>query len=387
MTMVDAAALTGTNLGGWLVLEPWITPSLFYRFTGKNQSEGVAIDSYTLCEALGAEEGNKLMKAHWDVWYTEDHISNLSARGIEIVRVPIGDWTLDPYGPYIGCMDGAADKVQWVLDMCAKYNIKVLIDVHTAKGSQNGFDNSGQTALLLWKNETFFSHWGNAAANWLGDFDFDDKAEIGNYIGGKYLNTNYANIQRSLNMTLNLLKTYGAHSAFYAFEPVNEPWWLTDLVVLKDFYRKVRKQVQRYAPQAKFVFHDSFRYDATVWNDLFEDWDTENVVMDHHYYQAFDAAPGPDTNTSIAARCEAYASETLKAKDIKYDVWFGEWALATDNCAHWLNGFNDGGAVNQYECKKVECPKPYLNDSMGGVDVDRTAKVLGPFGYNKDDAV
>lgn len=22
----------GTNLGGWLVLEPWITPSLFYQF-------------------------------------------------------------------------------------------------------------------------------------------------------------------------------------------------------------------------------------------------------------------------------------------------------------------------------------------------------------------
>ena len=70
------------------------------------------------------------MRAYWDAWYTEDHISNLSARDIEIIRVPIGDWTLDPYGPYIGCMDGAADKV---LNMCTKYNFKVLIDVHTAK--------------------------------------------------------------------------------------------------------------------------------------------------------------------------------------------------------------------------------------------------------------
>jgi len=362
MTIVNAAALTGTNLGGWLVLEPWITPSLFYRFTGKNGSEGVGIDSWTLCEALGPEEGNKLMRAHWAAWYNEDHISNLSVRGIEIVRVPIGDWTLDPYGPYVGCMDGASDMVQWILDTCAKYNIKVLIDVHTAKGSQNGFDNSGQTSLLVWRNETSFSHWGNAAANWLGDFDWTDKAVAGNYNGGFYRNVNYANIQRSLNMTLNLLKTYGAHSAFYAFEPVNEPWWLTDLVVLKDFYRKVRKQVQRYAPQAKFVFHDSFRYDATVWNDLFEDWDTQNVVMDHHYYQAFDGPPTPGEEPTIGDRCALYQGETLKARDIKYDVWFGEWALATDNCAHWLNGFNDGGAANQYACKKVECPKPYLTD-------------------------
>jgi aryl-phospho-beta-D-glucosidase BglC (GH1 family) len=27
--------VTGTNLGGWMVLEPWITPSLFYRFLDK----------------------------------------------------------------------------------------------------------------------------------------------------------------------------------------------------------------------------------------------------------------------------------------------------------------------------------------------------------------
>ena len=28
-------AMIGTNIGGWQVLEPWITPTLFYRFLGK----------------------------------------------------------------------------------------------------------------------------------------------------------------------------------------------------------------------------------------------------------------------------------------------------------------------------------------------------------------
>ena len=51
-------AMTGTNIGGWQVLEPWITPSLFYRFLGKTHSEGVGMDSYTFCEALGADYGN-----------------------------------------------------------------------------------------------------------------------------------------------------------------------------------------------------------------------------------------------------------------------------------------------------------------------------------------
>ena len=31
---IEAKAMTGVNAGGWMVLEPWITPSLFYRFLG-----------------------------------------------------------------------------------------------------------------------------------------------------------------------------------------------------------------------------------------------------------------------------------------------------------------------------------------------------------------
>jgi glucan 1,3-beta-glucosidase len=63
-----------------------------------------------------------------------------------MVRLPVGDWTLDPYGPYVGCMDGADEAIDWMFDTCARYNIKILLDVHAMKGSQNGFDNSGQTS-------------------------------------------------------------------------------------------------------------------------------------------------------------------------------------------------------------------------------------------------
>ena len=67
------AFITGTNIGGWLVLEPWITPSLFYRFLGKGQGQ-TAMDSWTFCESLGPQEGNRVMRAHWRTWYTESHI-------------------------------------------------------------------------------------------------------------------------------------------------------------------------------------------------------------------------------------------------------------------------------------------------------------------------
>jgi glucan 1,3-beta-glucosidase len=138
-----AKAMTGANIGGWMVLEPWITPSLFYRFLGKKHSDGIGMDSYTFCEALG-KEANAVMRSHWDEWLKEEHFEAMSKKGIELVRLPIGDWTLKPYGAYQGCMDGAADKIEWALDRFAKYNIKVLLDVHGVKGSQNGFDNSGR---------------------------------------------------------------------------------------------------------------------------------------------------------------------------------------------------------------------------------------------------
>jgi glucan 1,3-beta-glucosidase len=101
------------------------------------------MDSYTFCEALGPVEGNAVMRSHWDNWVTEDIIKGLADRNVEVVRLPIGDWTTTPYGPYIGCMDGAAEKIEWFLDTAAKYGLKVLLDVHALKDSQNGFDNSG----------------------------------------------------------------------------------------------------------------------------------------------------------------------------------------------------------------------------------------------------
>jgi glucan 1,3-beta-glucosidase len=64
----------GVALGGWLVLEPWITPSLFYQFLGATKKWGsdawkhVGMGSNTFCRALGPEEANKQLRRHWRTW-------------------------------------------------------------------------------------------------------------------------------------------------------------------------------------------------------------------------------------------------------------------------------------------------------------------------------
>jgi glucan 1,3-beta-glucosidase len=140
------------------------------------------------------------MKAHWDTWYTEEHIKNLSTRGIEMVRLPIGDWTLDPYGPYVGCMDGAKEKIDWFLDTAHKYNISVLIDVHGAIGSQNGGMSSGYTGYVEWLSETNYTHWNHPKADWLGDWNLTTQ---------KYDNINWKHLDWSLDQMEGLLKLYG----------------------------------------------------------------------------------------------------------------------------------------------------------------------------------
>jgi hypothetical protein len=99
----------GTSLGGWLVLQPWITPSLFYQFLGASMKWGddaprhVGLDTLTFCRSLGKEEANKQLRRHWNSWVTEEQISSLHAIGVETVKIPVGDWMYVPYEPYIGC--------------------------------------------------------------------------------------------------------------------------------------------------------------------------------------------------------------------------------------------------------------------------------------------
>ena len=296
-----------------MVLESWVTPSLFYRFLGKTKSEGVGMESYSFCEALGPSEGNKVMRDHWNTWFTEDHIAALAKRGIEMVRLPIGDWALEPYGPFVGCMDGAKEKIDWMFDICAKYNIQIFLVVHSLKGNANGFDNGGQNDYE-WTDETHFRHWPVSAAKWKGFWD----------------------VYNSVKMSEKLIERWAKHPAFAAFEPVNEPEWNT---FLDAYYVSVREILRKHNPKAKFVF--SIGFDPLVpvdetGNDIFPDDDMENVVLDRHHYHVWNKG----LNTT-EKHCALYEENAALARKVKYEVWFGEWSLATDICAMWIGGFND----------------------------------------------
>jgi hypothetical protein len=97
-------------------------------------------------------------------------------------------------------------------------------------------------------------------------------------------------------------------------------------------------------------------------------------VLDTHFYTAWNSA-----QPNIGAYCDGYGNGLNVANDIKYDVWVGEWSLATDICAMWLGGFNDNNGAYVYQCDTVPCPISYLPEPYN-VDFDRFAETLGPYG-------
>jgi glucan 1,3-beta-glucosidase len=75
------------------------------------------------------------------------------------------------------------DFIDKFFDWCETYGIKVLLDIHAMKDSQNGFDNSGQALSLEWTDENNFKHWSIESANWLGTWE-----------GWYYSDTNWDNV-------------------------------------------------------------------------------------------------------------------------------------------------------------------------------------------------
>lgn len=113
----------GVNLGGWLVLEPWITPSIF------EATPDHVIDEYTYGKQYGQNEGYKRLSGHWGSWIQESDIRAIAAAGMNFVRIPVGYWSVpgsDP-GPYV---TGAYDYLKAACDWAGGAGIHVMIDLH-----------------------------------------------------------------------------------------------------------------------------------------------------------------------------------------------------------------------------------------------------------------
>lgn len=128
------------NLGGWLVLEKWLTPSLF---VGTD-----ADDEYELLRTPGAIEK---LRRHRAEFVTEADFAWIAEHGLGLVRIPIGHWVFgDTASTGLGPFQGCVEELDWAVATAAKYGLLVLLDLHSAPGSQNGRHHSGVIGKRLW---------------------------------------------------------------------------------------------------------------------------------------------------------------------------------------------------------------------------------------------
>jgi len=143
------------------LLQPWITPSLF-----ENTNNDAIIDEYTFGQMQDEDVARANLEKHWDTWITEDDFIAINAAGLShvryvssayiayaafltlVCRIPLGYWSVpmtssDTSGstdvsPYL---DGAWPFLLRGLNWARKHDVRVIVDIHGAPGSQNGYDN------------------------------------------------------------------------------------------------------------------------------------------------------------------------------------------------------------------------------------------------------
>ncbi|KAL1749025.1 glycoside hydrolase family 5 protein [Schizophyllum fasciatum] len=285
----------GVNLGGWLVLEPWITPSLF-EAAGNDK----IIDEWTFGELQDREKATAALKAHWDSWITEDDFKQIADAGLTHVRIPIGYWAFEtgPGEPYI---PGQTPYLLKALDWAAKYGLKVNVDLHGAPGSQNGYDNSGQ------------------------------KLEK----PGWALNeTNVARTEAVLQTMTELVKDYPAATII---APLNEYVSVRIFIsiFLNSYWDASYDIVSKTAPEKTTMIHDVFN-ETSFWADYWADKPHGSAMFDTHFYQVFVI---DQLKWSFKEHIEHVCERSENVTATAIPTVIGEWSLALTDCAKYLNGY------------------------------------------------
>ena len=296
----------GVNLGGWLVLEKWMKPSLFSGMRAKDET--------SWCVELGREEASRRLREHWDTWITEADFAWIADHGFNAVRIPVGHWIFGSASgyPYHECyganpnpyVDGGIERLDRAFDWAERHGLAVLVDLHCAPGCQNAFDNGGLAGVCDWHKEP----------------DYVDFA--------------IRTLER-------LAERYGTNKSLWGIETLNEPRWdrrpedplfVPDETLL-DFDRRAYEAIRKHCPpeHGAVVLHDGFRGPRIA--EVFGGFGGpafRNVILDAHRYQCFDDYhKALDAAGNVRDAEENLAAELRELDGNVLPTVVGEWSLGT----------------------------------------------------------
>jgi glucan 1,3-beta-glucosidase len=309
--------IRGVNLGGWLLLERYITPYQFavtdchlrgepcwypgqvsappdheaaplcdpsrcapHRTVQDSSSApDYPVDEYALGRAFltaptvqdgtprpgrGVANAESWLNVHFDNFLRREDLVRAREAGVTHVRVPLPHWILGDVRldePWI-----VADRWTYFARMCSwarALDLQVWPDVHTAPGSQNGFDNSGQALPY------------SSCRGWSGSEE---------------------HVMRSLRVIGDVtarIREEGLNDVVTGFGLLNEPFKDCDRDVYLDFIDRGRDVVRANLGEGTAVYvSDMFQADAFNDGRWWLDGDRYgNTYLDSHYYHVFASRP------------------------------------------------------------------------------------------------
>ncbi|MBQ6550171.1 MAG: cellulase family glycosylhydrolase [Lachnospiraceae bacterium] len=295
----------GVNLGNWLVLEKWMNPAMF--------SDTEALDEYHLPRMLPEAVYRERIRTHRNEYITERDFTRIASWGFGLVRIPVPFFIFGDVPPFIGCIEELDKAMSWA----EAYGLKVLIDLHTAPGCQNGFDNGGMQNILTFGQDP-------------ADVEFV-----------------YTVLER-------LSERYGKRQGLFGIEILNEPMVRAayemmhmaerrgetndpelaakseplTMEFLRSFYDTAYDRMRAFLPEDKaVVIHDAFLLDA--WKDFWQDGDHKNVILDTHQYLMMIERPGegPAGEERYREFLEDVGSR-IEEMEKYFPVVTGEWCLS-----------------------------------------------------------
>ncbi|XP_027336917.1 probable glucan 1,3-beta-glucosidase A [Abrus precatorius] len=207
---------------------------------------------YQLANGYGHSQAKDVFRRHRNSFITIEDFKFLYKHGINTVRIPVGWWIAfdpDPPSPFIGGSLEALDNAfTWAQD----YDIKCIIDLHAAPGSQNGMEHSS--------SRDGFTGWSTSP-------DY---------------------ISESLNVIEFLVSRYARSSALLGIELLNEPSASTvPLDVLIPYYKQGYQIVRKYSSSAYVIICQRIGMADPL--ELYQaNIGSHNLVLDLHFYNLFD---------------------------------------------------------------------------------------------------
>jgi glucan 1,3-beta-glucosidase len=196
-------------------------------------------------------------------------------------------------------VQGAYDVLGQALDWAQAVGLKVMIDLHGAPGSQNGFDNSGKYGGIGWGQ---------------GD-----------------------TVQQTLNVLNKIRDDHASHPAVASIELLNEPLPPgAPLETVQSFYNNGWGNLKDSG--VAIAEHDAFQSPLSNWNGFGQG--EYNIILDTHHYEVF-------TNDQVAMGFGDHIGTAcsfggqMQAVTGKWAIT-GEWCGAMTDCARYLNGYGKG---------------------------------------------